>query len=210
MRIIGTFFLILVLANSIYAQGLSQLDFDKQIVKEKKKSQEDEILKGLEGAKKESLTEEYLTISPEEKELIDPSRLLVPLLKGPAVDADNQFSITTEKTWRKKEQFRCFVPDGEENLCKKTRALQELLKRYTGDDDFFKAQCLEKCPDAEQKPILSGVTLIRKVGYDFKFVAAGEQDCKFAFVREPDKDWVVQAVKDVKCVCISISCPVNK
>ena len=201
--ILLSMFFLNFLAIKVQAE-FSQLEFDKP---KKKKVEVVDPFALLEAGKVKAPDEEFLTTEEQGLSEFDLSMALVPSLKGSAVDADNSSKITSETTWLKNEEASCAQALDRFNTCQQARSLRELLNRFSGTDDFFLEACSErKCKNPAENSFPTKISIVKKPGYDFKFVRKETNSCTYSLSKTKAAKWVLFKVSDVNCSCLIASC----
>ncbi len=134
------------------------------------------------------------------------SHYLVPRLKGPSVDGDNDQLITTSASWRRTSALACQdIVDGEA-LCNKAKALKEVMKRFSGSDEFFDTQCPQGCPSEEQVAVLTAFAVKTVPEGEFR-MHEKDKICRYQIKAnsDPARWQMLQGERGV-CSCLPKSC----
>lgn len=137
--------------------------------------------------------------------LFDNRNLLIPRLKGLSSDSGQDWAITSEKRWFPEQKGGCQKPVRDEKLCQKSRALKEIVVRFSGNDDFYRDQCHKKCAEKDHVSLMTGFLLTNPQDLQLEVIEDGLQ-CRFRLKKNPDKSWLVGKTKEVACECLSIHC----
>ena len=131
-------------------------------------------------------------------------KYVVPRLKGPEVDSTDGALITSRISWKRKSGASCKDPADAANLCKKAGALDELLSRFSGNNDFSSTQCQTKCPLGTVSRLVSlKFTDLR--GGSFRLISTADE-CRYQFGRKSDGQWLMLEATATTCECLPSSC----
>lgn len=194
------------------SKPFSQLEFDRKaspISKEKKleailgdEDNEQPKANLLDEKEKAKLLTQY---SGQEYTLEEPESFLTPRIKGPATDTENNLYITSAIGWPFTKGAFCKIPDSKENFCKKTKALKEVLNRFSGNDDFFEVSCeRHSCPSGES-PTLSELEFSKASSSSLEIAIVGNE-CKYSLQKGPIKNWMLVRAQTATCSCLPADC----
>ena len=133
-----------------------------------------------------------------------PQGLLIPMLKGVQTDVKNDSAITSSSSWAAQTGTYCELMKGDTEECNSARALRDVLRRFTGGDEFFNSQCQATCRSASDIAVLkdltfdAGPTKLRKV-------LSGNSS--YIQITKPlSSPWKVGQVIRPDCTCVPKSC----
>jgi hypothetical protein len=91
-------------------------------------------------------------------------------------------------------------------ICKKAKALKELMSRFSGSSDFIEAQCQQSCPSPGDVSVLVGFAVKNVAGGAFKMIEEGKA-CHYQISSEsnPPK-WQLLEGERGTCQCLPRSC----
>ncbi len=215
--LLGTFILCPLPASA----QLSQLNFDyrpnKKVVSVVVDSKENRELikemtgeipgnevaatKNLPAGKKDSrasLSGENVEENVEENVSKEPEQVwLVPAKSGPKVDNDNALTITSFVGWEPEEGESCAKPANEVQSTMKSRALENVISRLTGEKPA--SLCSNTC-EAGKQPLVSRLKIADMKGGAFKFSVL-EESCTYQMT-SPEEGWSKFKVEEITCECI--------
>lgn len=134
------------------------------------------------------------------------SHMLIPRLKGPFADIKAKNTITTNMKWNKQGAACQDVTDAK-SICGKSKALRELMSRFSGSDDFIDAQCTAfKCANPAEHAVLIGFAVKNVAGGAFKMIEEGKA-CRYQISSEstPPK-WQLLEGERGTCQCVPATC----
>jgi hypothetical protein len=132
------------------------------------------------------------------------NRFVVPRLKGPEADSTDVTQITSRISWKRKAGASCKDPADAANLCKKAGALDELLSRFSGNNDFSTTQCQTQCPLGTVSRLVS-LKFADLRGGSFRLVS-NDDECRYQFGRKSDGQWLMLEATATTCECLPTSC----
>lgn len=148
-----------------------------------------------------SITVEEKTITlPEEESFLPPS------LKGPKTDKDNANQVTSVSAWQP-ANGSCVTYVSTAQLCDKSRALSEMIDRYTGTQGLLDAEISQqKCSVADQVCVLTDVSAVSGGAVTISPIADGDA-CKMRLKRERSAGtWQVVKLQALRCSCVPKDC----
>lgn len=198
----------------------SQLEFDKkpgsQTPKEEKlklifgetDKKEKNSLNQIEDAaddKSNDVAKVMTKFGAKEYKLEGPVSFIVPRLKGPITDEGSNIAITSKASWPFRKGAFCKVPIQEDNLCKKSLALKEVLGRYTANDDFYNLACIDhECPE-NKIAALTSLSLLQTSEGTLSMNIVGKA-CRYYMQKGTRKNWVLLKADKAICSCLPTSC----
>jgi hypothetical protein len=209
--LLGTCFLSPLSASA----QLSQLDFDfkpnkkiASVVVDSKENRElikemtgettvevDGVTKTLPADKEDSLA--ALSGEKVEESVSQQPVWLVPAKSGPKVDSDNAATITSFVGWESEEGESCSKPVNEVQSTMKSRALENVISRLTGEKPS--SFCSNTCETGKQ-PLVSKLTIADMKGGAFKFSVL-EGSCTYQMT-SPEEGWTKLQVEKITCECM--------
>jgi len=128
-----------------------------------------------------------------------------PRVKGPRTDVKNPDSITSRTAWSTPEGMKCSEIESAVRLGVKARAVREILRRYTGSNDYYDALnskiCSPYCEENKAKSILSGIEIVNLRGGAFR-IEDDDGSCRYKLTRREDRHWSIYRAKKVVCHCL--------
>ena len=136
--------------------------------------------------------------------LQQPQSLLVPILRGVKTDSRNESAITSTGSWAAQSGTYCELMKGDTEECNSARSLRDVLRRFTGNDEFFKSQCPSTCRSPADVPVLKDLQLVDGETKLRKVLDGGS--CSFQLTKPFQSAWKVGQVLRTECTCVPKSC----
>lgn len=196
--------------------GLSHLYFDEHLGSEKRQQREQERLE-LERRKMQASEEarQKLELEKQQKladivtfeegpDVVAEYPLLVPRLgDGPITDGADIDKLTSKVAWERKGASSCASSGELSEFALKSAALQEVLKRFSGNSEFFEAHCKDpRCQDLGRVGVPHSLELTDPFGTKLKLIDRVEE-CRWSLVKPPEVGWRVVSVSEVSCLCVT-------
>lgn len=205
-----------LIASAQSSKPFSQLEFDQKksspALREKKLEAilgEEEKTTNKSGGNSIELEKQaelavFAQYASQEYQLEEPKSFLTPRIKGPATDSKNDLYITSVIGWPFTKGAFCQIPDTKENFCNKTKALKEVLNRFSGSDDFFETVCAEHfCPNGES-PTLTKLEFPKAAtSLDITII---ENECKYSLQKGAIRNWMLVRAQTATCSCLPADC----
>ena len=131
--------------------------------------------------------------------------LLVPSAKGVEANPGQEHVITSAMSWRPMFSNSCQLMRGAPHACDQARALREVLRRFTGSDDFYDTQCEASCVRPSQMAVLKSIKFTdeRVISLEAKM---SQTMCRYELARAPAGRWLTRQIKSHECVCVERAC----
>ncbi len=130
---------------------------------------------------------------------------LAPRLKGPETDKNNSSVITSTLSWKKNKKGACQAPEGNAELCQKANSLKEVLRRFSGSDEFYDSQCQIACNNQDESSRLVALDLKGAAKDAFTF-NRDKGLCRYQIAKKKEDKWVVLNSAKTVCSCLPLSC----
>jgi len=129
---------------------------------------------------------------------------IIPALKK--AEPNNSVSaLTSEGNWKPLKGASCGEPANLAALCDKSKALKEVLNRYTGSNDFFDIQCPFTCSKKSEVATLAGLRISGTEAVEFKMQSSAGQ-CEYQLSKGVSDKWTLLKASRATCVCLLESC----
>ena len=131
--------------------------------------------------------------------------LLPPSVKTPLVDEDDKSALTSI-SWTKGAQQECWEVQAENKLRSKAKAVQDVLRRYSGADDYYEALnstfCQPECKNKSGTSVVTGLSIVDGFGGEFKIENKGNS-CSYVLRKPMNKRWPIYRIDKIVCHCLN-------
>ena len=129
---------------------------------------------------------------------------LPPSLKGPKVDESDPRAITSA-AWDKGAAQECWLVESTAQLQSKSKAVQEVLMRFSGSSDFYDGMiatfCAPECEGKDGNPEITGFSIVDGFGGEFKIEGQGSS-CSYQLRKSASNRWPIYQVDKIVCHCL--------
>lgn len=192
--------LVLTEVIPVHAQ-LSQLEFEDEVKETKKQTK-----KVKKTAKEEVEPKQNFSYSgtPVALKPINNLSFVPASLKGVQTDKNNKNAITSSASWKLPRSKDCSVGVNENAFLQRGVALKEVLKRFSGSNDFFDASMENICADKCKKK-QAVVTNLRLDETSSTVLSEGivKKTCRYVLEKPKNKDWKTLKLLNMTCSCIN-------
>ncbi len=143
-------------------------------------------------------TEKFITTTQEQA-----VKHFVAAEKGPVVDLGDANKITSLASWKK--SGRCKDITSKEQLCKKSKAISEVLTRFTGKEMHSTIRCDAKCAKKNEKSRMTSITFRNISNGTFQFVEQAD-GCHYELARSSETAWPSLEIGKITCECLPAEC----
>jgi hypothetical protein len=131
--------------------------------------------------------------------------IVLPRFEGPFNDPNNDKAITSRTAWNQSSDGSCARFEDSLQVEDKSKAIKEILFRFTGTDDYYSSVkndvCRSRCAGESETPVLSGVSFASSAGTSFRIEELGGR-CVYRLESPSADDWDILEVKRVVCSCL--------
>jgi len=181
------------------ADSIADVVESKQVVIQESEIIKEEVVDSGSGSESQD-PDSRASLAPADDKLIEVEKkiFLLPAKAGPDMDDNNSKTITSFIPWQSEEDAACSKPADTTQEALKSRALENIVSRLTGGNEFRNLHCMESC-DIGSESRLSRLTITDMKGGAFRIVEI-EGACAYQ-LEIPEQGWEPLEVGSVQCLC---------
>ncbi len=139
------------------------------------------------------------------KDIVSGLSIVLPRFEGPFTDPNNNKTITSRTAWNQSSDGSCARFEDAIQVEEKSKAIEEILFRFTGTDDYYSSVkndvCRTRCGSSSEKPVLSGLSFDAAAATSFRIEEIGGR-CVYQLESSKSEAWDILEVKRVVCSCL--------
>lgn len=184
--------------NSGKKGGISQLSFGIGSTKSRTQAPTEKIVEAPQKQVVKSFSGE--TYKENKDEIASAPMLIPPLDRSPETDT-NPDTISSVIKWQKANGESCRLPGDDQNYCLKASALREVLRRFSGSDEFYDSHCLRKCQKDGYVARMHFLSFDTNRREEIK-VIDNAKNCAISVSKLTGRKWLTLDINQVECVCL--------